>query len=79
MLRVPEYWELWGRLLEAEVDKAWRRGDPDRWRSLTEARRLALHIAKLCHEDEVARNEEWRAVVIPDATPAGALIEPSKN
>lgn len=68
MLRVAEYWELWGRLLEAEIDKAWRLGDAERWRSLTEARAIALRIAEMCHAQEVERDEEWRSVVVPGAT-----------
>ena len=74
---MPEYWELWGRLLEAEIDKAWRRGDQDRWRSLTEARQLAFRIAEMCHEQEVQRDAEWRSVVVPDAVPAGTIVEPN--
>lgn len=61
MLRIPEYWGLWARLLEAEIDNAWRRGDEDRWCSLSEARLYALEIARLCHEEQARRDEQHRS------------------
>jgi hypothetical protein len=59
VLRVPEYWELWARLLEAETERAWRKGDQDRWRSLKEAREIALQIAHACHEREAREDAEY--------------------